>query len=73
METIIFYSNAIEMGRADLPMMTDTKERWKIAKGLGLTTYSRVQFLRDDGTVRVDSDSYKNRSIFDKELNKKIK
>jgi hypothetical protein len=73
MEKIVFYSNTVEMGRADLPMFSDIKERWKIAKRLGITTYSRVQFLREDGTIRIDSDTYNNKGLFDKELNKKIK
>lgn len=73
METIIFYNGDTELGRSDLPLFTDYKDRMKIAKTLGIERYGRIKFVRENGDVRVDSDNYKNKSIFDKELNKKIK
>lgn len=73
METIVFYNGDVELGRADLPMFSDTKERHKIAKGLGIERYSRMQFLRENGDVRMDSDNIHPKTFLDKELNKKIK
>lgn len=70
MDKIKFYYKGEFLGEGDLPNGTMTKDRFKIARSLGINMYDRMQFIGKDGNIRMDSDSInKENGFLSKELN----
>jgi len=68
MEKIKFYYKGEFLGEGDLPEMTCTMERHKIARDLNIRRYDRFQFINKDGNVRCDSNEISPKSFFKKEF-----